>query len=113
MSLNSLLMYGAMRTYPEIRSAVLQLLTKYNKANELNLSKARQIAEYIYGCQEEHTLILVPKSLNLMSAAAASYSQMEKSFWWCGRNLNQILVASLHMYLVHNQWWPNLLERLN
>jgi hypothetical protein len=40
MSLNSLLMYGAMRTYPEIRPAVIRLSTKYNRANELDLGKA-------------------------------------------------------------------------
>jgi hypothetical protein len=48
MSLNSLLMYGAMRTYPEIRPAVICLSTKYNKANTLDLSKAMRVAEYIY-----------------------------------------------------------------
>jgi hypothetical protein len=56
MSLNSLLMYGAMGTYPEIRPAVICLSTKYNKANTLDLSKAMRVAEYIYiyGCRDTH-----------------------------------------------------------
>jgi hypothetical protein len=49
MSFNSLLMYRAMRTYPEIKPAVIHLSTKYNKANELDLNKAMRVAEYIFG----------------------------------------------------------------
>ena len=75
MSLNSLLMYGAMRTYPEIRPAVIRLSTKYNRANELDLNKATRVAEYIYGCKEEHKLILAPKSMKAISAADASYGE--------------------------------------
>jgi hypothetical protein len=75
MSLNALLMYGAMRTYPEIKPAVIHLSTKYNKANELDLNKATRVAEYIYGCKDEHKMILVPKSLMMMSASDASYGE--------------------------------------
>ena len=41
MSLNSLLMYGLMRTYPKIRPTVIPLSTKYNKANGLGNIKAK------------------------------------------------------------------------
>jgi hypothetical protein len=75
MSLNSLLMYGAMRTYPEIRPAVIRLSTKYNRANELDSGKAMRVAEYIFGCKDKHKLILAPKSLNMMSASDASYAE--------------------------------------
>jgi hypothetical protein len=93
MSLNSLLIYGAKRTYPKIRPAVIRLLmiqamrtypkirpaviclsTKYNKANEMDIIKARRVAEYIFGCRLKHKLILVPKSMKLMSAADAAYA---------------------------------------
>ena len=75
MSINSLLMYGAMRTYPEIRPAVIRLSTKYNRANELDLGKATRVAEYIFGCKDEHKMILAPKSLKMMSASDASYGE--------------------------------------
>jgi hypothetical protein len=75
MSFNSLLMYGAMRTYPEIKPAVIHLSTKYNRANELDLNKAIRVAEYIYGCKDEHKMILAPKSLKMMSASDASYGE--------------------------------------
>jgi hypothetical protein len=48
-------MYWAMRTYPEIRPAVIHLSTKYNKENALDLSKAMRVAEYIYMGVEMHT----------------------------------------------------------
>jgi hypothetical protein len=75
MSFNSLLMYGAMRTYPEIKPAVIHLSTKYNRANELDLNKAIRVAEYIYGCKDEHKMILAPKLLKMMSASDASYGE--------------------------------------
>ncbi len=48
---------------------------KYNKANELDLNKAMRVAEYIYGCRDEHKMILAPKSLKMMSASDASYGE--------------------------------------
>jgi hypothetical protein len=72
---NSLLMYGAMRTYPEIKPAVIRLSTKYNKANELDLNKATWLVEYIYGCKDKHKMIIAPKSLKMMSASDASYGE--------------------------------------
>jgi hypothetical protein len=75
MSFNSLLMYGVKRTYPEIKPAAIRLSTKYNKANELDLIKATRVAEYIYGCRDEHKMILAPKSLKIMSASDASYGE--------------------------------------
>jgi hypothetical protein len=74
MLLNSLLMYGAMRTYPEIRPAVTRLSLKYNKANEMDIIKARSLAEFIFGCRVKHKLILVPKSMKLMSSVDAAYA---------------------------------------
>ena len=47
MSKNALLMFGATRTYPEIRPTVARLASKYNKASELNMAKAKRVAEYI------------------------------------------------------------------
>jgi hypothetical protein len=75
MSFNSLLMYGVTRTYPEIKLAVIRFSTKFNRANELDLNKATRVAEYIYGCKDEHKMILAPKSLKIMSASDASYGE--------------------------------------
>ena len=75
MSLNSLLMFGATRTYPEIRPTVVRLSAKYNKASELDLAKARRVAEYIYGCRDDRVMILDPKSLQLVATSDASYAE--------------------------------------
>jgi hypothetical protein len=75
MSKNSLLMFGATRTYPEIRPFVGRLATKYNKATELDMKKAYRIAEYIYGCMEEHVMVLEPKSLQIVAVSDASYAE--------------------------------------
>ena len=47
MSKNALLMFGATRTYPEIRPIVARLASKCNKATKLDLAKAARVAEYI------------------------------------------------------------------
>jgi hypothetical protein len=54
---------------------VIHLSTKYNRANILDLRKATQVAEYIYGCQNQHKSILAPKSLKMISTADASYGE--------------------------------------
>jgi len=75
MSLNSLLMFGATRTYPQIRPTVVRLSTKYNKASELDMKKAMRVAEYICGCRDEYEMVLAPKSLQLIAASDASYAE--------------------------------------
>jgi len=75
MSKCAMLMFISQRTYPEICPAVIKLSTKYNKATMEDMKKAIQVAEYIYGCKDTHKLILKPKSLNLVSAADASYAE--------------------------------------
>jgi hypothetical protein len=75
MSKCAMLMFLSQRTYPEIRPAVIKLSTKYNKATEEDMKKARRVAEYIYGCKEDHKLVLKPKNLKLISAADASYAE--------------------------------------
>jgi len=74
MSKCAMLMFVSQRTYPEICLAVIKLSTKYNKATMEDMKKAIRVAEYIYGCNDTHKLILKPKSLNLVSAADASYA---------------------------------------
>jgi hypothetical protein len=75
MSLNSLLMYGAHRAYPEICPAVIKNSTKYNKATEDDLKKVIRVAQYVYGCKDTYKLILAPKSMKLIGAGDASYSE--------------------------------------
>ena len=75
MAKNSLLMFGATRTYPEIRPTVARLASKYNKASELDMQKARRVAEYVYGCRDDHVMILAPKSLQLVATSDASYAE--------------------------------------
>jgi hypothetical protein len=70
-----MLMFVLQRTYPEIRPAVIKLSTKYNKATMEDMKKAIRVAEHIYGCKDTHKVILKPKSLNLVSAADASYAE--------------------------------------
>ena len=43
MSLNSLMMYGATRTYPESLSATIKLASKYNKATEADMKKLTRV----------------------------------------------------------------------
>ena len=69
MSLCAMLMFVSQRTYPEIRPAAVKLSTKYNKATELDMIKARRVAEYIFGSKDAHCLVLAPKSLKLVSTA--------------------------------------------
>jgi hypothetical protein len=75
MSKCAMLMFLSQRTYPEIRPAAIKLSTKYNKATELDMTKARRVAEYIYGCRDTHKMVLCPKNLKLVSAADASYAE--------------------------------------
>jgi hypothetical protein len=75
MSLCAMLMFVSQRTYPEIRPAAVKLSTKYNKATELDMIKARRVAEYIFGSKDAHCLVLAPKSLKLVSTADASYAE--------------------------------------
>jgi hypothetical protein len=73
MSLNSLVMYGATRTYPEILPAT-KLASKYNKATEMDMNKLNRVADYIYGCAGRHEYVLAPKSLQVVSCADAAYA---------------------------------------
>ena len=75
MSLNSSLMYGSKRTYPENLPSTVRLSSKYNKATELDMEKAIRVAQYIYGTMEDHCLILSPKSLQLIASSDASYAE--------------------------------------
>jgi hypothetical protein len=75
MSLCAMLMFVSQRTYPEIHPAAVKLSTKYNQATELDMIKARRVAEYIYGSKNSHCLVLAPKLLNLVSTADASYAE--------------------------------------
>ena len=72
MSINSYLMYGAKRTYPEILPAVVTLSTKYNKATTRDMDKAVRVAQYVFGTKGDHYLRLRPKSLQLIAMSDAS-----------------------------------------
>jgi hypothetical protein len=74
MSLNSLMMYGATRTYPELLPATTKLASKYNKATEADMKKLQRLAEYVYGCAGYHEYVLAPKSMQMISCADASYA---------------------------------------
>jgi hypothetical protein len=75
MSLCAMLMFVSQSAYLEIRPAAVKLSTKYNRATELDMLKARRVAEYIYGSKDLHCLVLAPKPLKLLSAADASYAE--------------------------------------
>jgi hypothetical protein len=75
MSLNSTLMFGSKRTYPEILPAVVKLSSKYNKATKSDYEKAMRVAEYVYNSVNDHKLVLAPKSLQLVASADASYAE--------------------------------------
>jgi hypothetical protein len=75
MSLVSMLMYGAKRTYMEILTTTVMLSTKYMKASEGDYLRAMKVAQYVVGCGEEHRLVLAPNSLQLIASADASYGE--------------------------------------
>jgi hypothetical protein len=54
MSISAAVMFLTQRTYPGICPDVVKLYTKYNKATNLIMQKARRVAEYIYGCKDKH-----------------------------------------------------------
>ena len=74
MSLNSLVMYGATRTYAEILPATTKLASKYNKATEADMEKLKRVAKYVYNCAGRHEYVMAPKSLQVVSCADASYA---------------------------------------
>jgi hypothetical protein len=74
MSLNSLVMYGATRTYAEILPATTKLASKYNKATEADMKKLNRVADYVNGCAGRHEYVLAPKSLQVISCADAAYA---------------------------------------
>jgi hypothetical protein len=74
MSLNSLKMYGATRTYPELLPAATKPASKYDKANEAYMRKLLRLAEYVCRCVGFHEYVLAPKSMQIISCADASYT---------------------------------------
>jgi hypothetical protein len=74
MSLNSLIMYGATRTYAEILPATTKLASKYNRATEADMEKLIRVAKYVYSCAGRHEYVLAPKSLQVISCANAAYA---------------------------------------
>ena len=75
MFLNATLMYASKSTYAKISFPTVYLASKYNKATEDDYVKAMMIAEYILGCGDEHSLILAPKSLQLIARSDASSTE--------------------------------------
>jgi hypothetical protein len=74
-SKNSLLMFGATRTYPETKPAVIKNSTKYGKATEQDMARLMRVAAYIVGLREEHRMILTPRSLKMIASADGSYGE--------------------------------------
>ena len=74
MSINSSCMYAGKRTYPEILPITTYLATKYWKATEEDYDKAIRVIEYL-NLNEDHHLLLKPKSFNIICAADASYAE--------------------------------------
>jgi hypothetical protein len=98
---------------PRVKPAVIHLLTKYNRANELDLNKTTRVAEYIFGCKDEHKMILAPKSLKMMSASDASYGEHADGKSHSGGVIGFESYTFLLVYLENSQWWQNLLEKLS
>jgi hypothetical protein len=54
---------------------IVFLASRYNKATVGDMKKARHAAEYVYGTREYHSLVLAPKSLNVVACSDASYAE--------------------------------------
>jgi hypothetical protein len=74
-SKNSLLMFGATRTYPECKPAVIKLSTRYGKATKQDMERLRRVAAYIVGLRDSHRMVLTPRSLQLIASADGSYGE--------------------------------------
>jgi hypothetical protein len=74
-SINSSCMHASGRGYPEILPTSTYLATKYWKATEENMVKAKRVEEYLNYDVEEHRLILRPRSFNIITAADESYAK--------------------------------------
>lgn len=75
MSINSSCMYAGKRTYPEILPATTYLASRYWKATEADLAKVVRVVEYLHSNEEEHALILRPRSLSIVASSDASYGE--------------------------------------
>ena len=71
-SLNSYLMFGSKRSYPEISVPVVTLSKKYNKATERDMGKAIRVAQYVYGTRYTHFLRLQPSSFQVIAMSDAA-----------------------------------------
>ncbi len=74
MSLNSLMVYVATRTCPELLPATTKLASKYNEATKAVMKKLTRVAEYVYKCEGRHEYLLAPKSLKIIGCADAAYA---------------------------------------
>jgi hypothetical protein len=74
-SINSKCMYASGRGYPEILPTTTCLATKYWKATEEDMIKAKRVVEYLNHVVEEHRLILRPRSFKIIATADASYAE--------------------------------------
>ena len=77
MSLVATELFGATRTYPDLKPYVTQLSTRYNKANQVDFDKAMRLAEYIVTTADIHKVVLAPKSLQLVACSDANYAECE------------------------------------
>ena len=67
-------MYGAKRTYPEILPVTTYLASKYWKATEEDMEKARRVIAYMIN-DPDHALVLKSTSNNIVACADASYAE--------------------------------------
>jgi len=74
-SKNALLMFGAARTYPEIKPSVTRLSRLYGKATQKDMDRLKRVASYVTGLRDEHVMILTPGSLQLVASSDCSYGE--------------------------------------
>jgi hypothetical protein len=75
LAINSTVMFGAKRTYPELLCPATTLAERYNNATENDYEKAEKMVHYINYTKEFHQLYLRPKSLKVVACADASYAE--------------------------------------
>jgi hypothetical protein len=74
MSINSACMYGAKRTYPEVLPVTTYLASRYWKATEEDMDKAKRVVAYMLN-DMDHALVLECSSNNIVACADASYAE--------------------------------------
>jgi len=66
--------YACSRTFWEAKAQCGHLSTRFNRANQTDMDRAMHLMEYICS-DEEHALVICPRSLQIIAASDASYGE--------------------------------------